>query len=68
MKCDKMEGKNTQSKRRKGKCGNKKKHALPEFTNPWPYADNLQLLPETLKLDRDSLSELACLKRVHHKK
>ena len=57
MKLDEMEGKII---KRKGKHEKKKRHVLPEFTNPWPYADNLQLLPETLKLDRDSLSELAC--------
>ena len=59
-KLDKMEGKTIKSKKRKGKHEKKKRHVLPEFTNPWPYADNLHPLPEALKLDRDSLSELAC--------
>ena len=55
-----MEGKSTQPKRRKGKCGCKKKYVPPEFTNPWPYADNLQVLSETMKLEKNDLSELIC--------
>ena len=56
---DNKEGKSSKTARKKsGKKKQKNSKGKLSKANSWPYQDTLRVLPESLKLDRNSLSNL----------
>ena len=47
-------------KRRKDRRGQKKKYDQPDFTNPWPYVEELPPMLESMEVTKDKICQIEC--------